>query len=83
MGCICLSRKREKKITNKISSTPLRSVGDNLMSCEGDDPCTCAGIKCNGTRNKNFLVTFHNPWLLENYLTSKKKGKKKRRDNMS
>ena len=71
-------KKKEKKknIENKVSSTPLRLMGDNIMSCEGNDPCTCAGIKwC--TRNKIFLVTFHNPWLLENYLTKKKQKKKK------
>ena len=45
------------------------------MSFQKDDPCTCPGIKCNCIRNKIFLGTFDNPWLLENYLTSKKKEK--------
>ena len=51
-------------------------MGDNIMSYEGDDSCMCVGIKCNGIRKNKFLVTFHYPWLLENYLTSKKKRKK-------
>ena len=71
LGCICLSRRKKKRkkknIKNKVSSTPLRSVGDNIMSCERDDPCTCAGIKCDYTRNKIFLVT--------SWLQKEKKGK--------
>ena len=65
--------KEKKKITNKVSSTPLRSVGDNLMSCEGDDPCTCAGIKRNGIRNKNFLGDFSQPLVTGELLDFKKK----------
>ena len=51
VGCIYAFQKK-RNIENKVSSTPLRLMGDNIMSCEGDDPCTCAGIKCNCTRNK-------------------------------
>ena len=61
VGCKCFlqkkKRKKKEKI-NKVSSTPLRSMG---VKNERDDPCTCAGIKCNCTRNIIFLVTFHYP----------------------
>ena len=43
LGC---KRVRKKKEINKASNTPLRSTGDTH---ERDEPCTCAGNKCNCT----------------------------------
>ena len=48
-------------------------MGDN-MSCGREDPCTCAGIKCNCTRNK-FLGDFSQPLITGELLDFEKKGK--------
>ena len=47
------------------------------MSCGREDPCTCAGIKCNCTRNK-FLGDFSQPLITGELLDLKKKKRKKK-----
>ena len=48
-----------------------------VVNFEKDDPCTCAGIKCNCTRNK-FLGDFSQPLITGELLDLKKKKRKKK-----